>query len=52
MFSGVAFAAEPPAVIGWADYERVRALIKAPTFPARDFVITAHGAKPGATPQP
>ena len=48
MFSGVASAVEPSAVTGWADYERVLAPIQAPVFPARDFVITAHGAKPGA----
>lgn len=29
---------------GWEDYEKVLANIKAPTFPARDFSITLHGA--------
>ncbi len=33
---------------GWGDYETVLARIKAPTFPNRDFPITAHGAKAGA----
>ncbi len=32
---------------GWVDYERVLARIKAPTFPDRDFPITAYGAQPG-----
>ena len=40
--------AAPIAVRGWGDYERLRAHIVAPEFPARDFLITAHGAQPGA----
>jgi unsaturated rhamnogalacturonyl hydrolase len=32
---------------GWIDYDRVLARIKAPTFPDRDFPITAYGAQPG-----
>lgn len=36
-------------VTGWADYERVLARIKAPTFPDRDFSITDFGAVEGAT---
>ncbi|GIK99759.1 MAG: hypothetical protein BroJett029_39680 [Alphaproteobacteria bacterium] len=41
--------AEPPiAVRGWGDYDRILARIVAPTFPDRDFPITAHGAQPGA----
>ncbi|HUG09918.1 MAG TPA: glycoside hydrolase family 88 protein [Opitutaceae bacterium] len=40
---------ESPLVVrGWADYERVLARIKAPTFPDRDFPIADFGAKPGA----
>ncbi|MBP6506488.1 MAG: glycoside hydrolase family 88 protein [Opitutaceae bacterium] len=38
----------PVAVRGWGDYERVRARIVAPEFPARDFLITDFGARPGA----
>jgi len=39
---------EPGAVRGWEDYERLRARIIAPTFPDRDFLITAFGARAGA----
>lgn len=38
----------PLVVRGWGDYERILGRIKAPTFPDREFPITAHGAKPGA----
>src|SRR3954464_12108792 len=31
----------------WYGYDEALARIKAPTFPARDFAITDHGAKPG-----
>ncbi len=41
--------ATPLRVTGWADYERVLARIKAPTFPDRDFAITDFGAREGAT---
>ncbi len=37
---------------GWEDYEKVLARIQAPTFPDRDFPITAFGAKPGAEAAP
>ncbi len=40
--SATAFSAR-----GWADYESVLARIQAPTFPDRDFPITAFGARPG-----
>ena len=40
--------ATPFRVSGWADYDRVLARIKAPTFPDRDFLITDFGAKAGA----
>ena len=36
-----------PAPIGWDAVPAILARIKAPTFPARDFVITAHGAVAG-----
>lgn len=36
------------AVRGWNDYERVAARIRAPVFPARDFLITDFGARPEA----
>jgi unsaturated rhamnogalacturonyl hydrolase len=39
-------ASAPLASQGWADYDRVLAAIKAPTFPARDFEISTYGAKP------
>ncbi|MBA4138188.1 MAG: glycoside hydrolase [Opitutus sp.] len=38
----------PLTVRGWADYERVLARIKAPTFPAKDFPITDFGTQAGA----
>lgn len=39
----------PPRVVrGWGDYEHVLAQIQPPVFPARDFLITDFGAKPGA----
>ncbi len=41
--------ATPLRVTGWADYERVLARIKAPSFPDRDFPITDFGAQDGAT---
>jgi unsaturated rhamnogalacturonyl hydrolase len=40
--------AAPLAVRGWDSLPAVLALIKAPVFPARDFLITDFGAKPGA----
>ncbi len=40
--------AAPEVVRGWSDLDRVLARIKAPVFPARDFAITAYGARPGA----
>ncbi len=36
----------PLRVTGWESYPAVLARIKAPEFPARDFVITEFGAKP------
>lgn len=38
----------PTVVRGWGDVDAILARIVAPTFPDRDFPITAHGAKPGA----
>lgn len=35
-------------VRGWEDYERIAAMIVAPTFPDRDFPITEFGANPRA----
>lgn len=35
------------APVGWDAVPGILARIKAPTFPARDFVITNHGATPG-----
>jgi unsaturated rhamnogalacturonyl hydrolase len=40
--------AVPPVVTGWESLPAILARIRAPEFPARDFVITAHGARPGA----
>ncbi len=40
--------ATPFRVNGWADYDRVLARIKAPTFPDRDYLITSFGAVAGA----
>ncbi len=36
------------AANGWADYEKIRARIQAPTFPDKDFLITAFGAQPNS----
>jgi len=46
--SDAAAADAPLAARGWGDCEAVLARIRAPEFPARDFPITAFGAKPGA----
>src|SRR5262245_49215149 len=44
----IAWFGSARAADSWQGYEQAVARIKAPTFPARDFPITAHGAKPGA----
>ena len=44
----LAGAAAPLRITGWSEYPELLARIKAPVFPARDFVITAYGAQPGA----
>jgi unsaturated rhamnogalacturonyl hydrolase len=46
LFCSVLFAA-PAAPTGWESVPAILARIKAPTFPNRDFVITAHGATAG-----
>ncbi len=38
-------AAAPAATIGWDAVPGILARIKAPTFPAKDFPVTAYGAK-------
>jgi unsaturated rhamnogalacturonyl hydrolase len=42
-------AADTPATIGWDALPGILARIKAPSFPARDFPVTAFGAKGDGT---
>lgn len=42
-----ASAATPAPAVGWEAVPGILARIRPPSFPARDFVITAHGAKAG-----
>src|SRR5262245_33793926 len=44
---GALRAQSAPAAVGWDALPAILARIKAPTFPARDFPITDHGATPG-----
>ena len=43
----LATSSQPLVIRGWDSLPAVLALIKAPEFPARDFLITDFGAKPG-----
>jgi unsaturated rhamnogalacturonyl hydrolase len=43
----VARAAAPAPAVGWDSVPAILARIQAPTFPAKDFPITAYGASPG-----
>lgn len=43
----VGIASTPAASLEWADVPAILARIRAPEFPARDFDVTAYGAKSG-----